>query len=261
MYKSKHESKLNFNYILEECKKRYRPFNKPVEKNRNPKSLITAINDAKKSGRNPIIAEIKYRSPTTTNKADVYQRSTKEIALDMIKGGACAISVLTEPEFFGGSLDNLSEVKSVSMDLPVLRKDFIFHPTQIPESYYYGADSVLLISSFHTERKLKRLIELCRFYGMEPLVEVHGIEDINRATDSGAKLFAINNRDKDTLKIDLSRTAEMAPHIKGVKVSASGIENRPQLKVVLSSVEAALIGSSIMTADDIASKVAEFVRK
>jgi indole-3-glycerol phosphate synthase len=255
MYKHKHGSISNFNFILEKCKERYVPFNKKVDKKRKPGDIVAAIRDSKKSGRNAVIAEIKYRSPTMKTGLE---ENPEDIALEMVKGGACAISVLTEPEFFGGSLEFLKKVKAIST-VPVLRKDFIFHPTQIPESYYWGADSVLLISSFFTLEDLIDMVEDTRSFGMEPLVEVHNTKDIYRAIDAGAKLFAINNRDKDTLKIDLSRTAKMAPIIKGVKISASGIMNPSQLREVLRYTDGALIGSSIMESAEIKSKVAELV--
>jgi indole-3-glycerol phosphate synthase len=256
MYKNEHKRKVNFDYILKECKKRFTPFGKKVERDREPIDIIKSIKNVNKSGRNVIISEVKYRSPSKKNQIT---KNPEAIAKEMIKGGACAISVLTENKFFGGSLKNLKKVKSVS-PLPVLRKDFIFHPTQIPESYYWGADSILLISSFFTENELRAMIEGSRSYGMEPLVEVHNPEDIVKSSEAGGMVFGINNRDKDTLEIDLNRTAEMAPLIRGVKVSASGIETTTQLKEILRYTDAALIGSSIMNSEDIATKVAEFVR-
>jgi indole-3-glycerol phosphate synthase len=255
MYKNEHKGKINFNHIMEACKKRYIPFERVVERQRKPLSLVKAIEEAKEKGRNPIISEIKYRSPTKDNRET---GRPGEIALEMIKGGACAISVLTEPEFFGGSLENLRRVKSVAA-VPVMRKDFVFHPTQIPESYYYGADSILLISSFFSETDLRRMIDDARSYGMDPLVEVHNEQDIAKATSAGAVLYAVNNRDKDTLEIDLNRTGLMAPLIEGIVVSASGLETPESLKRVLNHADAALIGSSIMGSNDITSAVKGFV--
>lgn len=255
MYNNGHKGKINFNSILEECKKRFVPFELEVERTRETKSLIKAIKEIKKTGRNPVISELKYRSPTRENREI---GRPEEIALEMINGGTCAISVLTEPEFFGGSLENLKHVKRV-VTVPILRKDFIFHPTQIPESYYYGADSVLLISSFFNTRRLQEMIQLSREFGMEALVEVHSNLDIEKATAARARLFAVNNRDKDTLEIDLRRTERMAPLIEGTIVSASGIETPEQLKNVLKYADAALIGSSIMGSSNIASTVKGFV--
>ncbi|GBE18978.1 indole-3-glycerol phosphate synthase [archaeon BMS3Abin16] len=255
MNRNKHQSKINFNSILEACKKRYTPFDKQIAVNRKPLSMITAIKEAKKAGQSPLIAEVKYRSPTNENREP---RGPDKIALEMTAGGACAISVLTEPEFFGGNLENIPLVKK-AVPVPVLRKDFLFHPTQIPESYHYGADSILLITSYFTRNALKQMIADSRGYGMEPLVEVHSPLDIETATAAGASLYAVNNRDKDTLEIDLERTKQMAPLIDGVIVSASGVETTDDLKKVLKHADAALVGTSIMKSQDIESKVRELV--
>ncbi len=255
MYKNNHKNAneySNNNYWNDH------PFEKSVEIDRKRLLLTSAIEQAKDKGANPVIAEIKYRSPTTNFKNP---STPEDLARQMLKGGACAISTLTEPEFFGGSLEYLRRVKKSSQSHPVLRKDFVFDKHQIPESYYYGADSLLLISSFFTEKELRKMIALSRSYGMEPLVEVHNKKDINLATSAGAALFAINNRDKDTLKIDLRRTKRLAPTIKGTKVSASGIETTEHLKEVLKYSDAALIGSSRMAAEDIEKKVADFVTR
>lgn len=249
---------MNFNTILEDLRKRYVPFEEDVKKEREPKNLIDAIKASKIKGQNPVISEIKYRSPTKNTLKS--QAVPEEIALKMERGGASAISVLTEEKYFGGNIENLRKVRTVS-SLPLLRKDFIFHHAQIREAYYYGADSILLISSFFNGDDLKTMIDTSREYGMEPLVEIHSLEDIKRAEKCGAKLFGINNRDKDTLKIDLKRTEKLSPYIDGVKVSASGIETPAQLKEVLNYADAALIGSSIMNSNDITAKVAEFVEK
>ena len=154
---------------------------------------------------------------------------------------------VTEPRFFGGSLEDLREARC---GIPLLRKDFLFHPSQIKESYAGGADSILLIASFFDARGLKAMVDGSRSLGMEPLVEIHDRADIERAEGAGARLYAINNRDKDTLKIDLSRTGRLAPLIDGVRVSASGIETREQLAAALEHCDAALIGSVLMKAPD-----------
>jgi indole-3-glycerol phosphate synthase len=169
------------------------------------------------------------------------------MALELKNNGACALSVLTEPRFFGGSLDNLEGAKC---GIPLLRKDFLFHPSQMAESYARGADSALLISSFFSAGELAALIDGARSFGMEPLEEVHDERDVERAGRAGARLYAINNRDKDTLKIDLGRTKRLAPLIGGVKVSASGIETPEQLASALEYCDAALIGSALMKSSD-----------
>jgi indole-3-glycerol phosphate synthase len=177
----------------------------------------------------------------------------------MTAGGACGVSVLTEEKYFQGALGNLKAVSEVS-NIPVLRKDFIFDEAQIDESYYYGADSLLLISSFLKKDHLKKFIARARGYGMEPLVEIHSLRDVKKAKVAGAKVFVINNRDKDTLKIDLGKSKSLSKYIEGIKISASGIKNLDDLNFVLEYCDAALIGTSIMKADNILEKVKEFVR-
>ncbi len=208
---------MNFADILRSCKENYRPFEGTITTDRRPKSLIDHMILRKKEGLNPVIAEIKPASPTAGPLRQV--DNVAGMAEKFKHNGACGISVLTEPRFFGGSLDSLP---MASCGLPVLRKDFLFDPSQIKESYAYGADSVLLISSFFGCEGLADMLKEARTLGMEPLVEVHDKEDIERADSAGARLYAVNNRDKDTLKVDLARTERLAPLIDGFTVSASG---------------------------------------
>ncbi|MEE9593829.1 MAG: indole-3-glycerol-phosphate synthase [Candidatus Hydrothermarchaeales archaeon] len=244
---------INFETILQECKEGYRAFEKNIVRDRVPKSFEEAIVGARK--RNPIIAEVKPSSPSGMNKIVI---DPKEVGLQMIEGGAIGLSVLTEKKYFSGSLTNLQEVAKVS-HVPVLRKDFIFHEAQIPESYYYGADSLLLISSFFSSSKLKEFLSKSRELGMEPLVEIHSLKDIEKAKEADARIYVINNRDKDTLEIDIKRSEEFSKHIDGLKISASGISTKADLEYVLEYCDAALIGNSIMQAEHIKEKTGEFV--
>jgi len=242
---------MNFDTILEDVKGRYKGFHEDFKVDRKPKNLGDAILRVK---GNAIISEIKPASPSCRIR-DV--EDPAGIAKEMERGGACAISVLTEEKFFGGSLENLRAVSDVS-SVPVLRKDFIFDVGQIDEAYYYGADSLLLISSFFDEVELKKFIEKSHSLGMEPLVEVHSKEDIKKAEAAGARIFGINNRDKDTLAIDLERT-KLLKGVRGIKVSASGVANITDLKFVLQYTDAVLIGTEIMRAKNIEETVREFV--
>ncbi len=241
-----------FERILRECKRRYKPFKKKVGRSREPKSFERAIKNAK---ANAVIAEVKFSSPR--GKIRAYEPPARLAEL-MQAGGACAISVLTEEKYFSGSLDYLQEVKQ-AVDLPVLRKDFIFHTTQIDEAYYYGADGVLLISSFFSAEELGELIERCGEFGMDALVEVHSLQDIDRAEEAGARIYVINNRDKDTLEISLKRTEEFSRRINGIKISASGISTPEDLKYVLRYCDAALIGTAIMKSPNVKKAVERFV--
>ncbi|MCD1296345.1 indole-3-glycerol phosphate synthase [Methanocella sp. CWC-04] len=234
---------MDFNSILRSRMKDFRPFDQEVKVIRKPMSLIDSICRAKAEGKNPVIAEIKPASPLAGQLRKI--DDPRQISKAFVNSGACGISVLTEPKFFRGSLNTLKEV-SRDRKVPVLRKDFLFDISQVKESYHYGADSLLLISSFFDSEGLGEMISESRRYGMEPLVEIHSEEDAGRAVSAGAKLFAINNRDKDTLKIDIKRTERLAGFVEGVRVSASGIEDPGQLRYVLQFCDAALIGSALM---------------
>lgn len=184
--------------------------------------------------------------------------------MDYISAGVCGISVLTERKYFCGDLSYLKEVSEIST-VPVLRKDFIFDKSQIVEAYYYGADSVLIISSFFSESNLRELIATCRYYGMEPIVEVHSENDVIKSYNCDAKIILINNRDKDTLDIDLRRTEYLSKVIDNyyhevTKISASGISSLKDLRYVLKYADAALIGTRFMKENNLRSVVEKFVR-
>lgn len=236
---------------------RFQGFDLRVEKDRVPRDFEEAILLKKKEGLNPVIAEVKPASPR--GKIREITR-VGEVVKAMIKGGCCGISVLTEEKFFFGSLNNLREASAVS-DLPVLRKDFIFHPDQIKEAYYYGADSVLLIAALLSNDDLEILVSEAREYGMEPVIEVHSEEDVEKAAEVKARLVLINNRDKDTLEVDLERSRNLAGVIEDhrVKISASGISTPEELHYVLECCDAALVGTAIMRAENIRNKVEELV--
>jgi indole-3-glycerol phosphate synthase len=238
-------NRLNFTDILQARKRNYVPYEGIAKNNKEPASLIDHIEMARKDGRRPVIAEIKPASPTAGQLRPV--DDIQSMALSFKDNGACGISVLTEPLFFGGSIESLQKARC---GLPVLRKDFLFHPAQVKESYALGADSILLIAAFFPGDELAAMIGEARSFGMEPLVEVHCEADVERASSAGARLYAINNRDKDTLEIDLRRTERLAPLIDGVAVSASGIGTPEQLKKALEYCDAALVGSALMKAPD-----------
>jgi indole-3-glycerol phosphate synthase len=241
---------MNFQTILEHV-----PFSKEVAIKRTPLSFQKAIQEKKEVGLNPVITEIKPSSPSGRLRE---VPDPGGIARDMEEAGACGISVLTEGKYFGGSLDNLKKAKE-AVGLPVLRKDFIFHPAQIREAYYYGADSVLLITSFFEPEGLEEMIRECRSYGMEPLVEIHSTEDGETAAEAGAEIYVINNRDKDTLEIDLKRSKRLSRGLEGTLIGASGMSTPEDLRYVLKYCDAALIGTAIMKAPDVREAVRRFV--
>lgn len=222
------------------------------------RSLIAAIEKAKKEGKTPVIAEVKKASPS---KGKIKEIDPVEAALLMEKGGACAISVLTD-KHFSGKICYLRKVKN-SVQVPVLRKDFIVDIFQLYESKGNGANAVLLIASLLGD-KTTEFVDKAHDLGMEALVEVHNEEDIEYALDSAAKLIGINNRDLQTLKEELGTTERLAPLIPKNKiiVSESGIESREDiLRLEKAGAKAFLVGTNIMLSENIEEKVSELAGK
>ena len=195
-----------------------------------------------------IIAEIKRRSPSKGVIREDFDAVS--IAESYAAGGAAALSVLCEEDFFGGSLEHLKAIRN-RVELPLLRKDFIFDEYQIYESASAGADAILLIVAVLEDELLKRLIELSNELGLDALVEVHTPEEMSRAARAGAKLIGVNNRDLTTFKVDLDtslRLAALAPEETRL-ISESGIANNADIRRLRASGFAAfLIGEHLMRA-------------
>jgi indole-3-glycerol phosphate synthase len=203
------------------------------------------------SGAPAIIAEIKRASPSRgviQANADVPQ-----IARAYGDGGAAAISVLTEPEFFLGSIDDLREA-AAAVQLPLLRKDFIVTEAQLFESALSGASAVLLIAAVLTDGELRRFREIAEDeLGLAALVEVHTEVELERALDARATLIGINNRNLQNFDVSLAVTERLAPLVpKDVTVVAeSGIRDGSDIeRLHRCGVNAFLIGESLMTAAD-----------
>jgi indole-3-glycerol phosphate synthase len=208
-----------------------------------PGRLEHAIRSVK--GRNAIIAEIKYSSPTAgciRGKGE-----PEELCRRMTEGGAVALSVLTEPYWFNGSVENISRVRKVS-GLPVLQKDFIVDKRQILEGRMLGADAILLIAAVLGDR-LPEFVSYCRTCAIEPLVEIHSHNEIPLAVSCGTTLVGINNRDLMTMETNLNTTRLVSEKLnrKGITViSMSGINWPFDIRYLRRYCDAFLIGSSIM---------------
>jgi indole-3-glycerol phosphate synthase len=213
----------------------------------HPRSLAGAICEAR--ARNAIIAEVKFSSPS---RGSIRARAPpEELARDLVAGGCCALSVLTEPRFFGGSPDYLPRVRR-AVEVPVLRKDFIIDRLQLEETRSLGADAVLLIASLLGDR-LPDFVERALALGLEPLVEVHTREEAGIALQTDAGLIGVNNRDLRTMEIDLGITLALGPGIRkaGRKVvSESGIRTPEDIRTLRPACDAFLIGSSVMASKD-----------
>ena len=190
----------------------------------------------------PVIAEVKPSSPSRFIR-DVTPPEAAEIAHQMESAGAAAISVLTEPTFFKGSIKNLESVRQ-TVKIPVLRKDFILHKNQIHE---VESDLILLIAGILGD-KLDEFVNEAISSGREPLVEVHNRDELEKAMLSATKIIGINNRDLTTMKVDITTTEKLAPLISDrIIISESGISS-PQdvLRMIDAGADAILVGTSIM---------------
>jgi indole-3-glycerol phosphate synthase len=196
-----------------------------------------------------VIGEMKRASPSAGTLRETYNPLL--IARGYTRVGAAAVSVLTEPDEFGGELDHLSEVRPAH--LPVLRKDFLVTPYQVAQSRAAGADAVLLIAALLEGPALSNMLLASRRYGVESFVEVHGEEDLARAIDVGADVIGVNNRDLHTMQVDLGTSERLARRLPDgvIKVSESGIRNRADLDRLMSAgYKAFLIGETLMRAHD-----------
>jgi len=210
----------------------------------DPRSLPDAFAAADDEGRIPVVAEVKPTSPTTEGESDA---DPVELAEAMVAGGAAALSVLTEPEHFGGSVENYRRIQE-AVDVPVLRKDFLLHEAQLDT---VEADVVLLIARFLGD-DLAPMLEAARERGMQVLVEVHNEEEVERAVEAGADIIGVNNRDLGQLEVDLGTFEEVAPAVpeEATLLAESGISSPADARRMRDAgADGLLIGTAIMDGD------------
>jgi len=198
-----------------------------------------------------VIAEHKRRSPSAGTIRE--GATVEDIASAYERGGATALSILTEPFHFGGSLDDLRAARAVST-LPVLRKDFIVDPYQLYESAAAGADAILLIVAALDPDPLYELLREARALDLDALVEVHNEAELDVALSVEADIIGINNRDLVDFSVDVERTYELLSDIPAGKtvVSESGFSTREELdELERVGVDAVLIGETLMRAEDV----------
>ena len=212
-----------------------------------------------------LVAEVKRASPSKGDIAPGIDAAAQ--ALTYAKAGAAAISILTEPTWFKGSLDDMLSAR-LAVDVldsarpGILRKDFIVDDYQVVEARAYGADSVLLIVASLDDAWLRGLLECARTMNMEPLVEVNNAEEMERALAVGAKLIGVNNRDLRDFSVDLGTTDRLATMVpEGVTlVALSGINERADVeRFATAGAAAVLVGESLMSALDPGAKLRELV--
>jgi len=228
---------------------------------RSSKSLAEIIQRLEST---PIITEVKFASPSAGKIRE--HRDPLRIARAMLKGGACAISVLTDPEDFQGNLDTLATL-SQDVDVPLVMKDIIVSPVQIQAAARAGASAVVLINELFsrrlTEEPLDKLVREASRLAVEVLLEANSPEEFRKLPEHQPDLYGINNRNLSTFQLDLSTTERvlaMNGHVDRPVVSESGIENpRDIVRLKKAGAKAFLVGTSIMKSSDVESKVRELV--
>jgi len=200
---------------------------------------------------NTIIAEIKKSSPSTGTISDA---DAGKIAAEYANNGASCISVLTEPTYFNGSLDDLRAVKN-AVGVPVMRKDFIVDVIQLKEAKAYGADGVLLIEKL-VGKKLGELLSAATAMGLWTVVETHSKKEVESALAAGTKYLGVNNRDLDSMKLDLNATVDLCGLVPEdvFLVAESGVKTLDDINFLKTNCvrkpDAFLVGTSLMRSDD-----------
>jgi indole-3-glycerol phosphate synthase len=228
---------------------------------RSSKGLAETI---RKVERTPVITEVKFASPSV-GKIREYGDSL-HIARAMLRGGACAISILTDPEDFQGNMDALATL-SREVDAPFVMKDIIVSPVQVRAAAKAGARAVVLISELFsrglTDVPLDKLVRETNGLGVEVLLEANSPEEFRKLLEQRPDLYGINNRNLSTFQLDLATTERVLAvngHVDRPVVSESGIENpRDIVRLKNAGAEAFLVGTSIMKSPDVESKVRELV--
>ena len=197
--------------------------------NKQNREFKKILKESQKNEKNNIIAEIKQSSPSAGEIIKDYY--PEDIAVKYEKAGAGAISILTEKNFFKGSIDHLSLINSKT-NIPILRKDFIIDPYQIYESKVYKADSILLIMSILEDNEIKEYIKIANDIGLDCIIETHTLDEINRALKIDYPIIGINNRNLDNLSVNINNTLDMINKIPKsfTVIGESGIKSNENIK-------------------------------
>ncbi len=221
-----------------------------------PRPFLTALQDS----RPAIIAELKKASPSKGILAESYHPAFLAHAYE--EGGAACLSVLTDHDYFQGSLHDL-EAARAACSLPVLRKDFTIDRLQIFEAAAHGADAILLIAAILDTSDLRQFRELAATLQMASLVEVHDAEELQKAIDSGAEIIGVNNRNLETFEVEIDTSVRLSYLMPSnvVRVSESGIRDRATIELLMrAGFHAFLLGESLMTSPAPAAAIRALIR-
>jgi indole-3-glycerol phosphate synthase len=214
-----------------------------------------------KNSTTGIIAEHKRSSPS---KGEInYSFTVEEVTKGYQNAGVCGISVLTDTKYFGGSLDDLLLARA-SVSIPILRKEFIIDEYQILEAKAFGADVILLIAAVLTRQEIKKLSEFAQSLALEVLLEVHDLDELNKAIMPSLDMIGVNNRNLNTFDVSLETSKNIASYIPNefVKISESGISNSNSIKELKEyGFEGFLIGENFMKTNNAGESAKDFISK
>lgn len=237
-----------------------RPLDDLVESARSQPPARGFASSIRHAGGLAVIAEVKRRSPSKGDLAPDLDPAA--LAQSYAEGGAAALSVLTDAEFFGGSPDDLRSARA-AVDLPVLRKDFTVSERDVCDARIMGADAVLLIAAALDDAELRAFAELASEVGLDALVEVHDEAELERALAAGATLVGVNQRDLVTFEVDTERAERVAKAMPAdvIRVAESGIRNGDDAtRLLAAGFHAVLVGESLVTSADPSAAVASLHR-
>ena len=229
--------------------------------NKQNREFKKILKESQKNEKNNIIAEIKQSSPSAGEIIKDYY--PEDIAVKYEKAGAGAISILTEKNFFKGSIDHLSLINSKT-NIPILRKDFIIDPYQIYESKVYKADSILLIMSILEDNEIKEYIKIANDIGLDCIIEAHSLDEINRAIKIDYPIIGINNRNLDNLSVNINNTLDMINQIPKnfTVIGESGIKSNENIKKYNDyGVYNFLIGETILRSSNYDTMIKKLLKK
>ncbi|KAA1245813.1 indole-3-glycerol phosphate synthase TrpC [Aquimarina sp. RZ0] len=229
---------------------------KSVLFDRSTNSLTTALRNSDTG----IIAEHKRRSPS---KSVINQKSSvQDVATGYEKAGVCGMSVLTDGKYFGGSMDDLLLARA-SVELPILRKEFIVDEYQLLEAKAYGADVILLIAAVLSREEIKSLSEFAKRLSLDVLLEVHNLEELEKSIMPSLDMLGVNNRNLKTFEVSTDVSKELSTHIPDdfVKVSESGISSIDAIKDLQPyGYKGFLIGENFMKTENPGTSAIEFIK-
>ncbi len=223
------------------------------------RKTISLSNNLRNS-KSGIIAEHKRRSPSKLNINNSF--TVEEVVKGYKNAGVCGISVLTDGKYFGGSLDDLLLARA-SVNIPLLRKEFIVDEYQILEAKAYGADLILLIAAVLTRKEIKHLSEFAKALNLEVLLEVHNLEELKKSIMSSLDMIGVNNRNLKTFEVSLDFSKQLANEIPNdfVKVSESGISSVSAIQELKPfGYKGFLIGENFMNTDNAGFAASEFIK-